>query len=37
MKDDEARARAAGCDAYILKPIDTIRFYRILTDIVDKP
>jgi CheY-like chemotaxis protein/anti-sigma regulatory factor (Ser/Thr protein kinase) len=37
MKDDEARARAAGCDAYILKPIDTIRFYRILTDTVVKP
>ncbi len=37
MKDDEARAWAAGCDAYILKPIDTIKFYRILADIVLKP
>ena len=23
MPDDEARARAAGCDAYVTKPIDT--------------
>jgi CheY-like chemotaxis protein len=25
MKGDEARARAAGCDGYIAKPIDTRR------------
>jgi two-component system, cell cycle response regulator DivK len=37
MKDDKARADAAGCDAYILKPIDTMRFYRILADILVRP
>jgi two-component system cell cycle response regulator DivK len=26
MKGDEARLRAAGCDAYIAKPIDVARF-----------
>jgi CheY-like chemotaxis protein len=26
MKGDEAKARAAGCDGYIAKPIDTRRF-----------
>jgi two-component system, cell cycle response regulator DivK len=26
MKGDEAKARAAGCDGYIPKPIDTRRF-----------
>jgi CheY-like chemotaxis protein len=28
MKGDEARLRAAGCDAYIAKPIDVARFAR---------
>jgi two-component system, cell cycle response regulator DivK len=28
MKDDEARLRAAGCDAYIAKPIDVANFAR---------
>jgi CheY-like chemotaxis protein len=32
MKGDEERARAAGCDGYVAKPIDT----RTLPDIVAK-
>lgn len=32
MKGDEERARAAGCDDYVSKPIDT----RTLPSIVDK-
>jgi CheY-like chemotaxis protein len=28
MKGDEARLRAAGCDAYIAKPIDVASFAR---------
>lgn len=32
MKGDEQRALAAGCDAYIAKPIDT----RTLPDVVEK-
>ena len=31
MKGDDARAREAGCDGYITKPIDT----RTLPDAVD--
>ena len=31
MIDDEARAKEAGCDAYILKPIDTRIFYSVLS------
>ena len=34
MKDDEARAREAGCDAYILKPIDTRSFYSNLSALI---
>ena len=30
MKSDEARVRAAGCDGYLAKPIDT----RTLSDVV---
>jgi two-component system cell cycle response regulator DivK len=30
MKGDEARARAAGCDGYVAKPIDT----RALPDVI---
>jgi CheY-like chemotaxis protein len=32
MKGDEERARAAGCDGYITKPIDT----RLLPSLVDR-
>lgn len=34
MKDDEARAREAGCDAYILKPIDTRSFHSNLSALI---
>jgi CheY-like chemotaxis protein/anti-sigma regulatory factor (Ser/Thr protein kinase) len=37
MKDDESKAREAGCDAYLLKPIDKRKFYRTLADIVREP
>jgi len=30
MKGDEEKARAAGCDGYITKPIDTRNFVRTL-------
>lgn len=36
MKDDETRALEAGCDAYLLKPVDTRQFYRTLSEIVHK-
>lgn len=31
MKDDRQRAIEAGCDAYLLKPIDTRQFYRTIS------
>jgi PAS domain S-box-containing protein len=34
MKDDEARAMEAGCDTYILKPIDTRIFYSTLSGLI---
>ena len=34
MKDDEARAKEAGCDAYIHKPIDTRSFYSNLSALI---
>ena len=37
MKDDESKSKEAGCDAYLLKPIDTKAFYRTLADIVREP
>jgi CheY-like chemotaxis protein len=37
MKDDESKAKEAGCDAYLLKPIDTRVFYRTLAAIVREP
>ena len=37
MKDDESKAKEAGCYAYLLKPIDTRVFYRTLADIVREP
>ena len=30
MRGDEAQARAAGCDAYLTKPVDTRAFWNIL-------
>ncbi len=32
MKADEERARAAGCDGYIAKPIDTQTFPALIAD-----
>lgn len=32
MKGDEQRAREAGCDGYISKPIDTRRFVQTVAD-----
>lgn len=34
MKDDEARAMEAGCSAYLVKPIDTRKFYRTIWKIL---
>ncbi|MFA6222809.1 MAG: response regulator, partial [Desulfomonilaceae bacterium] len=34
MKNIEERAMEAGCDAYILKPIDTTMFYLTLKDMI---
>ena len=34
MKDDEARAKEAGCDVYIHKPIDTRSFYSNLSALI---
>jgi two-component system cell cycle response regulator DivK len=32
MKGDEEKARAAGCDGYISKPIDTIRLPKVIQE-----
>ncbi|MFO0679530.1 MAG: response regulator [Polyangiaceae bacterium] len=32
LREDEARARAAGCDAYVTKPIDTRTLPRLVAD-----
>lgn len=34
MKGDEERARMAGCDGYIAKPIDTRRFPGMIADLM---
>ena len=34
MKDDEAKAKEADCDAYIFKPIDTKIFYSVLSQLI---
>jgi CheY-like chemotaxis protein len=31
MKGDEVQAMAAGCDAYVAKPIDTYKFAAFVT------
>lgn len=36
MKGDEARARTAGCDGYITKPINTRSFVAEITGVLDK-
>ena len=35
MKDDEKRAMEAGCDAYLVKPVDTRKFYRTIWKILE--
>jgi two-component system, cell cycle response regulator DivK len=35
MKDDESKAREAGCDAYLTKPANTSTFYRIVENFVN--
>ena len=37
MKGDEARARAAGCDDYISKPIDTRALSEMVARHLEKP
>lgn len=37
MKGDEQRARAAGCDGYITKPIDTRQFARQVAAFLKNP
>jgi DNA-binding response OmpR family regulator len=34
MKDDETRVREAGCDAYILKPVDTEIFNATISKLI---
>lgn len=36
MKGDEPRAREAGCDGYITKPIDTRRFPALMAEYLSK-
>ncbi len=37
MKGDEKKARAAGCDGYITKPIDTEGFARVIAGYLKSP
>jgi hypothetical protein len=34
MKGDEEKARAAGCDGYVSKPIDTDRLPRLVAELL---
>lgn len=34
MKGDDAKARAAGCDGYVTKPIDTRRFPEMIATLL---
>jgi CheY-like chemotaxis protein len=36
MKGDEERILAAGCDAYIAKPIDTRTLPRVIATLIEK-
>lgn len=35
MRGEEARAIAAGCDAYLTKPVDTKRFYETVRRLLE--
>jgi CheY-like chemotaxis protein len=37
MKHDEDRAREAGCDAYLAKPIDTRALPELLARLLARP
>jgi two-component system cell cycle response regulator DivK len=37
MKGDEQKARAAGCDGYIPKPIETRTFIKTMTSFLEAP
>jgi len=37
MKSDEQKARAAGCDGYIAKPIETRTFIKTMTSFLKAP
>ena len=34
MNEDEPRARQAGCDAYLAKPVNTMIFFRTVADLI---
>jgi len=36
MQDDESRVLAAGCDAYLTKPIDTRRLPQVVAELIAK-
>ena len=37
VRRDEGRALAAGCDAYVLKPIDIVELPRMIARLLDPP